>query len=230
MKSSPLSPSVPIARRVEKPVQTQNAAIAQPGLSGNALMPAKKAIRPKLERYQSIEQRRARLKTLKDAELAAEPANVAEPPSFDTDILHRTIALLGGPELLGTVSGPSGPHEMILRGLPRPALECLLGGSAVLSRSAALETAIGISLRTFQRSKANPAGRLSAEQSGRIWSFAHILALAIEVFGTRDSAERWLEQPAMGLDRQRPIDLLATVAGARIVEDFLGRLAYGVYT
>jgi uncharacterized protein (DUF2384 family) len=34
----------------------------------------------------------------------------------------------------------------------------------------------------------------------------------------------------MGLDGQRPIDLLQTVQGAELVNDFLGRLEYGVYT
>jgi putative toxin-antitoxin system antitoxin component (TIGR02293 family) len=70
---------------------------------------------------------------------------------------------------------------------------------------------------------------LSPEQSGRAWKFAEILAKATEVFGSQEEAERWLEHPAMGLNRQRPIDLLATPAGVELVEDFLTRLAYGVY-
>jgi putative toxin-antitoxin system antitoxin component (TIGR02293 family) len=37
------------------------------------------------------------------------------------------------------------------------------------------------------------------------------------------------ERPAIGLDQRRPIDLLATPAGAKIVEDFLDRLEFGVY-
>ena len=49
-------------------------------------------------------------------------------------------------------------------------------------------------------------------------------------FGSREAAERWLERPAIGLDRKRPIDLLITNAGAEMVEKFLGRLEYGVYT
>ena len=38
-----------------------------------------------------------------------------------------------------------------------------------------------------------------------------------------------LERPAIGLDQRRPIDLLATPAGAKLVEDFLSRVEYGVY-
>lgn len=60
--------------------------------------------------------------------------------------------------------------------------------------------------------------------------FATILAKAIAVFGSREAAEAWLQRPAVGLNGQRPIDLLTTVAGAELVENFLGRLEYGVYT
>jgi len=34
----------------------------------------------------------------------------------------------------------------------------------------------------------------------------------------------------MGLNQRRPIDLLATPAGVEMVETFLERLDYGVYT
>lgn len=56
------------------------------------------------------------------------------------------------------------------------------------------------------------------------------LAKATEVFGSVDEAERWMSRPAMGLDGQRPIDLLQTVRGTELVHDFLVRLEYGVYT
>ncbi len=38
------------------------------------------------------------------------------------------------------------------------------------------------------------------------------------------------ERPAIGLDQQRPVDLLTTPAGVKLVEDYLGRLEYDVYT
>jgi putative toxin-antitoxin system antitoxin component (TIGR02293 family) len=71
---------------------------------------------------------------------------------------------------------------------------------------------------------------MSQKQSGRTWKLAKILAKATAVLGSQQEAEQWLETPAIGLDQHRPIDLLATPAGARIVEDFLDRLEYGVYT
>jgi putative toxin-antitoxin system antitoxin component (TIGR02293 family) len=50
------------------------------------------------------------------------------------------------------------------------------------------------------------------------------------VLGSQEEAEKWLERPAIGLDQERPIDLLTTPAGVKLVEDYLGRLEYDVYT
>ena len=50
------------------------------------------------------------------------------------------------------------------------------------------------------------------------------------MLGSQEEAEQWLKRPAIGLDRQRPIDLLTTPAGLKLVEDYLGRLEYDVYT
>ena len=58
---------------------------------------------------------------------------------------------------------------------------------------------------------------------------AEILAKASATLGSQEDAERWLQTPAIGLNRQRPIDHLATRAGAEIVENFLSQLEYGVY-
>lgn len=66
-------------------------------------------------------------------------------------------------------------------------------------------------------------GRLVTERKARI------LDRATAVFGSRLEAEQWLVSPVMGLNQRRPIDLLGTADGAETVEDFLGRVEYGVY-
>jgi putative toxin-antitoxin system antitoxin component (TIGR02293 family) len=138
--------------------------------------------------------------------------------------------LLGGLAILGhVVTSPLEAHDMLLEGLPGRALSHLLDRLVVLQKNASLEKAIGMSLRTFQRRKEAPLKPLSQEQSARTWKFAEILALATSVFGSQDEAERWLDRPAMGLDNRRPINLLATPAGAECVENFLWQIKYGVY-
>jgi putative toxin-antitoxin system antitoxin component (TIGR02293 family) len=83
----------------------------------------------------------------------------------------------------------------------------------------------GVSLR-----EKHPTESLNQDQTGRTWKFAEILTRATSVFGSRTAAEAWLALPAVGLDQRRPIDLLTTPAGVELVEDFLGRIEYGVYT
>jgi putative toxin-antitoxin system antitoxin component (TIGR02293 family) len=60
--------------------------------------------------------------------------------------------------------------------------------------------------------------------------FAAILAKATDVLGSPEEAEQWLDRPQTSLDQQRPVDLLQTSGGVELVQDFLTRLEYGVYT
>ena len=144
--------------------------------------------------------------------------------------LQRVAALLGGARVLRQeVADAIDAHEMIMRGLPSRALTHLIDELTVLQPTTPLEKAIGMSLRTFQRRKAEKSRPLNPEQSSRTWKFAEILARATAVLGTQEAAEQWLERPAIGLNRKRPIDLLASSAGVEMVETYLGRLEYGVY-
>jgi len=55
-------------------------------------------------------------------------------------------------------------------------------------------------------------------------------ANAIEMIGDERKAMEWLSTPNRALGGERPLDQLGTDPGARMVEDILGRIAYGVYS
>lgn len=152
-------------------------------------------------------------------------------PDTTQDAAARAYRLLGGRKVLRrSVQSALDAHDLILEGLPSDALLQLIEGAQVLSRGDALEKAIGMSIRTFQRRKKDaPGSQLSTEQSSRTWRFAEILARAMGVMGSKQAAESWLESPAIGLDNRRPIDLLASTAGAEAVETYLLQMEYGVY-
>jgi putative toxin-antitoxin system antitoxin component (TIGR02293 family) len=148
----------------------------------------------------------------------------------ESERLRHIADLLGGPKVVGKYpADPLAAHEMLERGLPNTAIRYLLGGMTTLAQES-IEGAIGMSVRTRQRREKHPTELLSQDQAGRTWKFAEILARATSVFGSRAAAEQWLAQPAIGLDQRRPIDLLTTPAGVELVQDFLGRIEYGVYT
>jgi putative toxin-antitoxin system antitoxin component (TIGR02293 family) len=56
-----------------------------------------------------------------------------------------------------------------------------------------------------------------------------VLARAIEVFGTREKALRWLRTPIRALGDKTPISLLHSREGLASVQDTLGRVEHGVW-
>jgi len=145
--------------------------------------------------------------------------------------LAQVAELLGGRKILRKYpQNRIEAHEMLLRGLPAKALTSFVETFVTLNWDAALEKAVGMSLRTYQRHVAADDKPLSLEQTARTWKLAEIVARATEIFGSREKAELWLTRPAVGLNQRRPIDLLATPAGVELVETFLQRIDYGVYT
>ncbi len=162
-----------------------------------------------------------------------EAVKVASLPFLDeSDLYLKTAALLGGLDISAdAMRNPFDIHDALLKGIPGSAWLNFVNRLLVLSKSGRqLERAMGVSLRTMQRKKGDPAKRLTTEQAGRTWQFAEILARATKALGSQEAAERWLERPAIGLDRKCPIDLLATPTGTKMVTDYLTRIEYGVYT
>jgi len=85
-----------------------------------------------------------------------------------------------------------------------------------------------ISRSTLQRRKA--AGRLSPDESDRVVRYSRLLRHATRVFRDIDRARAWLKHPQFGLGGAVPLDYASTEAGAREVEDLLGRIEYSVYS
>jgi putative toxin-antitoxin system antitoxin component (TIGR02293 family) len=148
----------------------------------------------------------------------------------ESSSLQEISDLLGGHRILeSTVESELDAHGLLRRGLPRRAVTSLVEKLHVIPVSEVSE-ALGVSLRTLQRHKSAPVALLDVQQSGRAWKFAEILAKATRVLGSQEEAEQWLKRPAIGLDQQRPVNLLTTPAGVKLVEDYLGRLEYDIYT
>ena len=89
---------------------------------------------------------------------------------------------------------------------------------------------LGITVRKLSYYEGAPQVAMPIHLASKAWVLAEVLAKASCVFGGFEAAQSWLTEPAVGLNRQRPIDLLRTIQGAEVVDDFLVRLEYGVYT
>jgi putative toxin-antitoxin system antitoxin component (TIGR02293 family) len=161
-----------------------------------------------------------------------EMAGAAKSKVDQASEITRVLDLLGGAATFkGRFLSPLEAHEMIIRGFPASALTSLCQNVSLFQRSEASFRALGISQRTLQRRKAEALPKtLTSEQSGRAWKLAEIVTKATQVFGSQEEAEQWLERPAIGLNQNRPIELLSTTAGTELVEQHLERIEFGVYT
>ncbi len=56
-----------------------------------------------------------------------------------------------------------------------------------------------------------------------------VTARAMEVFGTREKALRWLKTPVRSLGDRAPISLLNTQEGVAQVRDTLGQIEHGIW-
>jgi len=70
---------------------------------------------------------------------------------------------------------------------------------------------------------------LSRDESDRLAPRARVAVLDGEALSSIERGDRWLGKANRALDGQRPLDLLATDAGTRLVEDVLGHVEHGVF-
>lgn len=69
---------------------------------------------------------------------------------------------------------------------------------------------------------------LSLDESDRAVRVANIMLLAQKVFGDQESAFAWLRGPKRKLHGNTPMGMLKTEAGARLIEELLYQIDYGM--
>jgi putative toxin-antitoxin system antitoxin component (TIGR02293 family) len=90
-----------------------------------------------------------------------------------------------------------------------------------------LSKIVQISKRTLDRRRAT--GRLTTDESERIFRIAQVNDMAMAVFGSQQKAENWLKKPARGLGGKIPLEYSDTHLGAHEVITLLGRIEHGVF-
>ena len=119
-------------------------------------------------------------------------------------------------------------HDLVTRGVPVALFRVFLKSFSQVAEKD-LWNVLGVSTRTIQRKEAGVNQTLDVNASDRMMRLVKITQLATEVLGFRLAAEKWMSQPAMGLEQRRPIDLLQSTEGTEMVRTLLGRIDYGVY-
>ena len=73
-----------------------------------------------------------------------------------------------------------------------------------------------------------PKGSRSRTESRCDARVALILSQAEQTFANKAKADAWIWRPTAALDGRRPIDLLESEAGKRLVEQLLHRIGHGI--
>ena len=132
---------------------------------------------------------------------------------------------LGGRQALGRdIRSDFDLDAAIRNGLPVEAVECVLRGGTL--RAGELHSLV-IPRRTLGHRK-RLGRRLTPAQSDRLTRVVRVVARAEEAIGDSDRAKRWLRKPNRALRSKRPLDLLASDVGVRVVEQVLGRIEHGL--
>ena len=71
--------------------------------------------------------------------------------------------------------------------------------------------------------------RLSRDESDKAVRVARITAMAEQVFGEPARAWRWLRKPESRFEGKTPVEMLVTEAGARLVEEIIVQIDYGMF-
>ncbi|HFL7937835.1 DUF2384 domain-containing protein (plasmid) [Pseudomonas fulva] len=120
-------------------------------------------------------------------------------------------------------------YRAIVQGFSLRSVLAMINSSEVYKRGGVLSKIVGTSERTLARRMQEPDKPLTAEQSSRALYYAEVMEKATEVLGTRELAEEWIVKPAIGLDGEAPINLIANAVGYELVSDYLTRMDHGVY-
>ena len=92
--------------------------------------------------------------------------------------------------------------------------------------ASAMAAWLGTSARTLKRRESS--GRLTAEESDRLFRLARLFERAVDVFEDEASARQWLQSEQHALGGQKPIQIARYEPGAREVERLLGRVEHGI--
>lgn len=133
---------------------------------------------------------------------------------------EQSVASLLG---IGKPKSAMGFIAAIERGLPIGSLERVTRKIAPQDKDFKYRLVAKATLARRQKTK-----RLSPEESDRLSRIAQVWSCALDVWRNDDDARAFLNRPHAMLEGRTPLGAaLKTAAGARVVEDILGRLEHG---
>jgi putative toxin-antitoxin system antitoxin component (TIGR02293 family) len=147
-------------------------------------------------------------------------------------VLHKTAETEPGAGLYARLGGKLGVPKirsdrdlasLVENCLPAAAIQSLVRGGL----SDAEVYRLIVPRRTLAHRVANHQS-LSKDESDKAVRVARIATFAEQVFGESERAWRWLRKPKRHFDGKTPLEMLATEAGARLVEEMVAQIDHGI--
>jgi putative toxin-antitoxin system antitoxin component (TIGR02293 family) len=138
---------------------------------------------------------------------------------------HLVEEVLGGNRVLGkTVRSVLELDHAVEHGLPKVSLRNV--ARRVFSDAAGQRALMHrvVPEATYKRRR----DLLSPAESGRTERLARVVALAEDVWQNREEARRFLTTPHAELGGKTPVDAALTELGARLAEEVMARIVYGL--
>lgn len=136
------------------------------------------------------------------------------------------VILGGSKSVLKPISGDADLVDLSRKGIRKSSLRSLSGYLGITME--ALSSILHSSHRNIQRKDDNEL--LDVYKSGQAIEIAQVISKCIDIFGNKENMQEWLHSSVISLGGKRPIDLLDTSFGIRMIFNTLNRLEHGVYS
>jgi putative toxin-antitoxin system antitoxin component (TIGR02293 family) len=132
-------------------------------------------------------------------------------------------SLMGGKLGVSRIRSDEDLALLVAKRLPATTIKSLIRGG--LSDAEAYQLIVPRRTLAHRIAKRQP---LSQEESDKAVRVARVTSMAERAFRETEKAWRWLRKPKRRFEGKTPIEMLATEAGARLVEEMILQLEYGM--
>jgi putative toxin-antitoxin system antitoxin component (TIGR02293 family) len=150
--------------------------------------------------------------------------DICQEPAMAVDGLAAVLGVKGAGRAAGGAA--IALAGAVRRGLPWKAIDNVKRELGLADEQ--LASYLGVSSKTLGRLRKGGRRHLNLVAGDRLYRLARIFAIAKDVLEGEEEARAWLRRPQIGLGNETPLELALTEAGAREVEDLLGRIEFGV--
>lgn len=152
------------------------------------------------------------------------PSSVVQEAAVHYETMR--VILGGNKSVLKPILGDVDLVDLSRKGVRKSSLRSLSSYLGITME--ALSGILHSSHRNIQRKDDNEL--LDVYKSEQAIEIAQVISKCLDIFGTKENMQQWLHSSVIALGGKKPIDLLDTSFGIRIIFTVLNRLEHGVYS